>query len=336
MLVIKADDGRIIDANKSAERSYGYSHDELLARTIFDLRTNDPAMVSEQMRVADTQGALFEAVHRRSDGSTFPVEVSSQGETIGEQRTLLSVVRDISERQRLQREREALIETTQRALELRDEFLVVASHELRSPVTNVSLQLQQLMRLIERSDLVPQFAAATRAAIGELTRLTGLISTLLDAQATRGNIVLAKGEVELAEIVDEIARRLRTRPDLASPMVVHVPQVRGHWDRLRLEQVITNLLINAHKYGRGRPIAVVGAVEDRVVHLDIRDQGIGISKDDVGRIFDKFERAVPASYGGFGLGLYITRQIVEAHGGCITLHSTLGEGSTFRITLPVS
>ncbi|MDB4957403.1 MAG: sensor signal transduction histidine kinase [Myxococcales bacterium] len=335
MLVIDAEDGTIVDANRAAERDYGYTRAELLGRTIYDLRLTAAGEVTEQMRVADRRGVLFEAVHRRRDGSTFPVEVSSQGQTIGTRRTLISVIRDITERKRLEAEREALIATTQRALELRDEFLLVASHELRSPVTNVSLQLQQQLRLIERCDVRPQFVAATRAALAEVERLSDLIRTLLDAQIVRGDIVLARGPVNLVELLEDVANRFRTRSELIATTFIDVPAIGGHWDRMRLEQVFTNLLTNAHKYGRGRPIQVVAAIDGPQVHVDVRDQGIGIGRDDAARIFDKFERAVPPAYGGFGLGLYITRQLVEAHGGRITLLTTSGEGSTFRVTLPI-
>jgi signal transduction histidine kinase len=109
----------------------------------------------------------------------------------------------------------------------------------------------------------------------------------------------------------------------------------GHWDKLRVEQVITNLLTNAIKYGRGRPMELVcdGTPTHGVVR--VRDHGIGIDPDQITRIFGRFERAVSArSYGGLGLGLYIARQIVDAHGGRIEVESWPGEGSLFTIELP--
>lgn len=336
MLVIDADDGRILDANRAAELAYGYPRGALLARTIYELRSNDPTAVGEQIERAASRGTLFETVHRRHDGSTFAAEVSSRGETIGERRVLFSVIRDITERQRQQREREALIETTQRALELRDEFLLVASHELRTPVTNISLQLQHQLRMLEPDTMPPEIVATTRAALVELTRLSELVSALLDAQAARDGIVLARGPLDLAELVASVTARLRARPDCRSPVILDVAPTTGHWDRLRLDQVFTNLLVNAHKYGRGHPIHLTSQMIGAAVQVEIHDRGIGVAAADSARIFDKFERAVPAAYGGFGLGLYITRQLVEAHGGSIELHSTPGEGSTFRVTLPLA
>jgi PAS domain S-box-containing protein len=338
LFVIDTDTGRIIDANAAAVVSYGHTRDELLALTIFQLRVADIGPVADQMKQASSEGILFETLHQRRDGSVFPVEVSSRGHTIGDRRVLLSVVRDISERRRLEAEREALISTTQHALALRDEFLVIASHELRAPVTTVSLQLQQLLRMIDRADSAPQLGAAAQTALGEIARLSSLITMLLDAQAAAGRIALALGPVDLSQLVHDIAARLRPRAAIAgSELTVDVPAVSGHWDRIRLDQVFTNLLINALKYGCGKPISVrASLVDESSVRIDVQDQGIGIAREDTGRIFEMFERAVPPAYGGLGLGLYIARQLVEAHGGSVAVESAIGEGSVFKVTLPLA
>lgn len=335
LLVIDADTGVIVDANEAACEAYGYPIERLLGLTILEIRAADPAPVQHQIQRAVAEGLLFETIHQRSDGSTFPVEVNSRGHALGDRRVLLSVVRDISERRRHEAERDSLIATTRRALEQREEFLVIASHELRSPITNISLQLQQLLRLLDRSDSHDQRIAATTDAIAEVTRLSALISMLLDAQAAARPIVLDRGPVELSDLIGAVVARLKMRARAAgSELTIAVPSVRGEWDRLRLDQVFGNLLVNALKYGRGRPIDVTGTIADTTVEVAVRDRGIGISESDQQRIFDKFERAVPAAYGGLGLGLYITRQLVEAHGGTISLESTPGEGSTFRVLLP--
>ncbi len=338
LLVIDAESGRIIDANAAAELAYGYTRDQLLTLTIFQIRAADILPVAMQMKQANTDGILFEALHQRCDGTAFPVEVNSRGHTIGDRRVLLSVVRDITDRRRLEAEREALIATTQHALSLRDEFLVIASHELRSPVTTVSLQLQQILRMIERAESAPQLAASTQTALNEIARLSSLITMLLDAQAAAGRIALALGPVNLAQLVQDIAVRLRPRALLAgSDLTVDIPPVNGNWDRIRLDQVFTNLLINALKYGCGRPISIRGSlVGDTSVRVDVQDHGIGIAREDTSRIFEMFERAVPPAYGGLGLGLYITRQLVEAHGGSVVVESAVGEGSVFQVTLPLS
>lgn len=335
ILVIDADDGRILDANGAAEVAYGYTRPELLALVIFDLRVESCPGVSQQMRLANVDGLLFETVHRRRDGSTFPVEVSSRGDLMPGHRCLFSIVRDITERKRFEAEREELLLATQRALQLRDDFLMVASHELRAPITNVSLQLQQLNRQVERGAPRAQLRVMTDAAFHEMNRLTTLIDALLDAQQAKGQLALDLGDVDLSELVLDVTNRLRTRADQAgSEIVIDVPSIRGRWDRLRIDQVVTNLLLNALKYGRGRPVRVVAGEDGALIRLEVRDHGIGVASEDVQRIWGKFERAVPAHYGGLGLGLFIARQIVEAHHGHVDCESVPGEGSTFRVMLP--
>lgn len=334
LLVLDSTTGAVIDANQAAEQAYGYTRDELLALTIFQLRA-EQSNIPQQMATASATGILFETTHRRKDGSVFDVEVSSRGQEIRGGRVLFSVIRDITERKRLELERVALIETTARTLALREEFLIVASHELRAPTTNVSLQLQHLVRMIERGQL-DTLEAPARAALDEVLRLSTLMSSLIDAQQTSsGHIMLARSEIDLAELVNGVVERLRPRAEVVGSLIsVDVPAQRGQWDQLRLTQVFTNLLSNAIKFGRGGAIDVRGSAGAAHVEVSVRDRGIGIESRDADRIFEKFERAVPASYGGLGLGLYITRQLIHAHGGTIKLDSTPGEGSTFSVVLP--
>jgi PAS domain S-box-containing protein len=335
ILVIDAESGAIFDANRAAEAAYLYTHDQLLALTIYDLRIEPPPAVTDQMRVADSEGILFDTVHRRRDGSTFPVEVSSRGDLISGRRYLFSIIRDVTDRKRFEADREELLAATQRALALRDDFLMIASHELRTPVTNVSLQLQQLIRLLERGATAEDLGTIGDSALREAQRLSVLIDTLLDAQVAKGQLALELGEVDLEELVRDVVDRMRGRAEQAgSVIVVDIAAIRGHWDRLRLDQVLTNLLLNALKYGRGRPVHVRARIDGPLAQIEITDEGIGITTENTRRIFDKFERAVPAHYGGLGLGLFIARQIVEAHAGRVEVESTPGVGSTFRVTLP--
>jgi len=336
-LVIDAHTGRLLDANLVAERSYLYTHDELLALTVYDLRVEPSPSVTAQMRSADDAGILFEAVHRRSDGTTFPVEVSSRGETIGDRRVLVSIIRDISDRRRHEVERDRMLVATQHALVARDEFLLVASHELRTPISVVGLQLHQLRRLIDRAEPAERLRAATDTALRQVDRLEELVRVLLDVtRIASGQLELELGTVDLAELVGDVVGRLREHAEHAgSTLTTDIAPITGHWDRLRLEQAVTNLVANAIKYGEGRPISVSARADADQVTLEVRDRGIGFEPGEHDRIFEKFVRAVPlAHYGGLGLGLYITRQIVEAHGGRISADSTPGEGATFRVTLP--
>ena len=336
ILVLDAESGAIIDANLAAERAYRLSRAELLARTVFDLRASDHPPVAEQLQLARVTGTLFETVHRRGDGSTFPVEVSSRGEQVAARSCLYSIIRDITERKRLEAERDRLLATTQRALAARDEFLTIAAHELRAPITNVSLQLQQLDRLIARGAPISQVQVAGEHALRATARLTTLIDTLVDAQVARGPLTLALTDIDLAELVHAATERLRVRADeCGSGLVIAVPSILGRWDCPRLDQAITNVLLNALKYGCGKPIYITAVADATSVQLTVRDGGIGVRVEDLERIFGKFERAVHLDYGGLGLGLFITRQIVEAHGGRIEVESAPDEGATFRLQLPL-
>jgi len=338
ILVIDVDTGRLVEANRAAEQAYQYTRAELLALTIYDLRVEPPPSVTEQMRAADRGGVLFETQHRRRDGSVFPVEVSSRGEALDGTRNLLSIVRDITERKRDEQERQRLLEATQQALASREEFLWVASHELRTPITIVSLQLHQLRRSIDRGDSADRLTASAEAALAHVERLSALVQRLLDASQLDGGLRLDYADVELSELVGQAIERVRSQTDAVGIAISSaVPVTHGRWDAVRLEQVLINLLSNALKYGRRQPIDVAARVDGDVVHVEVRDRGIGLAASEIERIFRKFERAVPAAhYGGLGLGLFISRQIVEAHRGWIEVESAPGRGSTFRVTVPLT
>jgi PAS domain S-box-containing protein len=322
VLMIDADSGMIIDANRAAELAYKCTRDDLLAMSIFDLRPEGTDRVERQMQVAADTGTLFETVHARCDGTTFPVEVSSRGETIEGQHVLLSIIRDITSRRQLE--------------ELRDEFLVLASHELRTPVTSIGLRLQQLVRKAERGGTVEQAIADARLALEELRRLTHLVDTLLDAQVARGRIELEKRDLDLGALVREVVERHRGHADrIGSELTIEAIPIVGSWDRARVEQIVTNLMTNALKYGAGKPVRVVVGADAAEATIEVHDQGIGLARRDLDRIFEKFERAASReSYAGFGLGLYITRKLVDAHGGRIEVESEPGKGAMFRVRLP--
>jgi PAS domain S-box-containing protein len=336
ILVVDADTGRIVEANRAAEVAYLYSRPELLELAIYDLRSGTPTSVAEQMWAIGRQGSLFETQHRRKDGSVFPVEVSSRGETLGNSRYLLSIIRDITERKRADEEREQLFAATQQALAAREEFLWVASHELRTPITIVSLQLHQLRRSIDRRDRVDRQTASIDAALLYIDRLNALVMRLLDASQLDNGLRLDLTSVDLAALTRLAVERVCRQTDAAGiEIAVEVPDIHGRWDAGRLEQVLVNLLSNAIKYGRRQPISVSARIDVDVVHIEVSDHGIGFTASETERIFGKFERAVSTDYGGLGLGLFIARQIVEAHRGWIEVESTLGSGSTFRVTLPL-
>jgi light-regulated signal transduction histidine kinase (bacteriophytochrome) len=218
------------------------------------------------------------------------------------------------------------------AVQSRDEFLAMASHELRTPTTTLSLQLGVLRRLAD-ADRLPRAEALLRLdrAIRQVARIEALIGRLLDvSRISSGRLDLQRAPFDLAEL----AREVVARQGGAGVAFTAEGDTRGSWDRFRLDQVVTNLVSNAFKFGGGHPVDVTIRGEgDRVV-LAVRDRGLGVSEEARERIFQRFERAVsPDHFAGFGLGLWISRRIVEEHGGRIAVESAPGAGSTFTVEL---
>jgi signal transduction histidine kinase len=225
------------------------------------------------------------------------------------------------------------------AIRLRDEFLSIASHELRTPLTPLRLQLQSTLKCLDKGETgTVELRPRLELALRQTVRIGTLVSGLLEvSRISGGRLTLQREEMDLAESVRDVAERHEPEARNAGTTVqVQAERVTGRWDRLRIEQVIANLLVNAIKYGGGLPVRLTVERADGAARLTVRDEGIGISTEDQERIFDRFERAVPVrSYGGMGLGLYIAQQIVDAHGGRIHVRSARGQGSTFTVDLPV-
>jgi signal transduction histidine kinase len=230
----------------------------------------------------------------------------------------------------------------QKAVAQRDEFLSVAAHELRTPLAAMKLQIQSLQRELGRlrQDEVRAPTLRSKAEVVErqIRRLEQLVTDLLDlSRLTSGKLQLRIEEFDLVELVHEIRDRMAEEVARAGGrLTLHaVGPLRGQWDRARLDQVLSNLMSNAIKYGGGKPITLTAMAEGSEVRLAVHDQGIGISQEDQARIFERFERAVPGrNYSGFGVGLWICKQSVEALGGVIRVQSQPGQGSTFEVLLP--
>lgn len=243
----------------------------------------------------------------------------------------------------LKEQLEGRVREAREAIRTRDEFLSIASHELRTPLTSLVLQLQGLQNVLHEAkvdSLNGKLTGKIDKAVKATTRLTALVDNLLDvSRIATGRLELQPEECDLVGVTHDTVEWASDAARHAGCEIRCSTEVqgalRGYWDRARLEQILENLLSNAIKYGAGRPIDVkVGGTRERAT-LAVKDNGIGVSKADLERIFARFERAVPSSqYGGLGLGLYITRQIVEAHGGSIRVISEVGAGALFEVDLP--
>jgi signal transduction histidine kinase/CHASE1-domain containing sensor protein len=229
-----------------------------------------------------------------------------------------------------------LYRRAQESLKLRDDFLSIASHELKTPLTALTLQSESLRASAGKatSDSVARKADAIRRNVDRLTRL---VATLLDlTRITAGRLEIHREDVDLVEVVTDVLARFEEEARRAGcDLRLEAPaSLVGHWDRLRIDQVVSNLLANAVKYGPGEPIDVRLEARLDSARLTVRDHGIGISDADQKRIFERFERAVSdRNYGGFGLGLWIVRRIVEAMGGTIHVESAPARGATFVVEL---
>jgi signal transduction histidine kinase len=251
----------------------------------------------------------------------------------------LSDVEELAHRAALSIENARFYEEAQQAIRARDDFLLVASHELKTPLTSLQLQLDNLLWLskkpsTEASRFAPKIETAGRLA----SRLAALIEGLLDvSRLTTGRLKLERERFDLgASVSDLVARFSQEALRAGCDLTVQVDAVIGEWDRLRIEQLITNLISNGLKYGAGKPIEVTVRQHAGAAFLTVADHGIGIPPEKVPFIFGKFERAVPVRhYGGLGLGLFIARQIVDSHGGTIRVTSEPGKGSTFTVELPL-
>jgi signal transduction histidine kinase len=319
------------------------------------LRTGEvvelPAMTEDQLRASCVDEHHAELIRRLGTRSTILVPLRVRDAVIGALALVsatpnrfghadVELAMELGRRMALAIDNARLLEETRRALHLREEFLRIASHELRTPLSSLRLSTQALLRAAERKRAVsPEVLdQSLRRVLGNTLRLEQLTSELLDVtRIEQGRLGLNLAEIALDTVVRQVVEHLE--PELAasdsSVSIECAAPVLGRWDASRLDQVVTNLLTNAAKFGAGKPIEIrIERIGD-AARLTVTDHGIGIDPTRLPHVFDRFERAVPSSsYGGLGLGLYIARSIVDAHGGTITADSQLGAGATFTVTLP--
>jgi len=260
----------------------------------------------------------------------------------------LEMMRELGRRAGLAVENARLYNEARAAVKLRDEFLSIASHELKTPLTSLRLKVDGILRITAKADRSPadlaKLATRVQGVDKQVGRLTELVDALLDvSRAASGQLQLRLEDVDLVAVTEAVVERFKD--DLASAgcslSLVAAGEsatdkaIHGRWDRLRLDEVITNFLSNAIKYGAGKPIQIRVSATKTSATVEIEDHGIGISPDDQQRLFERFARVVsPEHYGGFGLGLWIVKLLVEAMGGKVAVRSAVGTGSVFSAELP--
>ncbi|AKF80268.1 PAS/PAC sensor signal transduction histidine kinase [Myxococcus fulvus] len=339
-------EGHIASWNLGAERIKGYRADEILGQHFSrfyppeDIAWGKPAW---ELESAVRLGRFEDEGWRvRKDGTRFwaNVVITALFDESGELRGFGKVTRDFTQRKHAEETRE--LERLREALRARDEFLSVASHELKTPLTPLQLKLTAMKRIAETH---PQALLADgrlsrelASASSQVRKLADLIDDLLDVSRINvGRLTVEPERMDLSALLRDIASRYAPQAHVAGCRLdVDAPEpLEGTWDRRRLEQAVTNLVTNAIKYGAGKPIFLSARAADTEAVITVRDEGIGIAPTQQRRIFERFVRAVSErNYGGMGLGLFITHQIVEAHAGTIDVESELGRGSVFTLRIP--
>jgi len=343
--------GRISDWNPSAEAMFGWRRDQIIgqemAATVVPERYRAPHRAGLRRFLETGQGRVIgrrieiEALHR--DGREFPIELAiSAIQTSGGQ-SFTAFVRDISARRRLEAAQAAALVQVQGSLQLRDEFLSAAAHDLKTPLTSVKGHLQ-LVRKRLGEDVAPGVAASLDQVERSTARMTDLINELLDVARLQSGQTLSlnRREMDLVEIARVVAdAAARQAPRHSIEVVAEVPTLIGSWDPARIERALTNLMSNAVKYSPGGGGILLTARRERDGQaewavLSVRDRGIGIPASDLPRLFTRFHRGANATrVEGTGIGLEATRRMIELHDGTISLESTENVGTTITVRLPL-
>jgi PAS domain S-box-containing protein len=327
--------------NVGAERIKGYRASEIIGQHCSRFYPDEDVQAGKCERdlvVAARDGHLEDEGWRvRKGGTKFwaSVIVTAVRDASGELRGFAKVTRDLTLVREIEGERLRRVQAEE-AIRLRDEFLSIASHELKTPLTALLLQLQSLRERVDALDakIINKVDRATESS----GRLANLVETLLDvSRITARQWELTRQRVDLVQIVGAVVEAMQTQArGVGSSISMQAPpSLEGDWDRVRLEQIVTNLLSNAIKYGRGSSIRVLVEENGDEVAIEVSDGGPGIAEEDLARIFGRFERSAPMrNYGGLGLGLYVAREIAEAHGGVVRASNLPGGGASFRVRLP--
>jgi signal transduction histidine kinase len=327
-----------------------FNVDDVLSGGVSELHSKIP---EELIRSTQKDPLQFDLLNRLGFRSAMIVPMRARKQKLGVIKFIsgrtdrhfdgadLAVAENLAYRAALAVDNARLYRSAQQAVRAREQFLSIVSHELKTPLTPLKLQLQVIRRTVKKSGGAKKERLDEMLSLAERQgdRIRILIDKLLDvSRIAQGRLRLEREQVDLKDLVSHVVNRfdedslldgVRVTIEASGPVI-------GSWDRLSLDQMVSNLLSNAIKYGKRKPVAVTVSGNATQALLEVKDQGIGISDEDLKRLFAPFERAVSNRvYGGLGLGLYLVKQIVEAHGGDIRVQSRPGAGSTFSVELPL-
>ena len=348
ILLFIGTDGRILEANHAAELAYGRKREELVQLGIRELRY-DTSDFDVQFRKAVKEGAVFETVHRRRDGSPFPVEVASRRTTVGDEVALLSVIRDVTERNLLHAK---LLEADRLST-----FGMIAAglaHEINNPLayvlTNHEVIARELPRLADLARAAAAGEGGADAVVAGLEKCESMLGVAMEGLERVRSIVQDLTTFSRADPVEEVLVDLHHVLDSALNVAQSELRHRARIERCygevapvrgstsRLGQVFLNLVVNGAqaippvRQGQGLVKITTSTASDGWACVEVTDDGVGIGYAAKQRLFQPFHTTKPGE--GTGLGLYITKSIVEAHGGSIVVESEEGAGTTVRVKLP--
>jgi PAS domain S-box-containing protein len=346
-IVILDQDGHVYDCNQKFADMTGYPFESMPQLTVFDWEyLYAPERTLEMIRNVDEKGDHFETKHRRKDGSTYDVEISTNAAVFAGQKLIFCICRDVTERKQSEEEREALLQEIrginqkleEANKELQD-FVYIASHDLREPLRKIS-SFGTLLQDSLKGNLNEDQQENFEFMIDGARRMQDMIDALLTYSRLTTKAKPFEW-VDLNKVIEDLKKlELATMLD-ETRGTIHVPEPLPsvQADPSQMHQLFQNLMGNGlkfHKEGIPPEITIrAHVVENNVIRIEVEDNGIGIDAKYHGQLFTMFKRLHShEEYAGTGIGLASCKKIVERHGGDIGIKSTLGKGSTFWFTLP--
>jgi signal transduction histidine kinase len=335
--LIEASSERVVLTNEALAQLVGRTANALMGRSFVELiDPDDVDLARQRLRGARTdEGPLaLRLLHAEAHYLAAAVAFRGLWRETGPESVLMLVSPRVSRAD--DSGLQAALDAAGESIRQREDLFALAAHELRSALTPPLLHLQAMARSAGRDPAAT--ARGLAIAVGQVKRVTGLVEQLLDVARVRaGRLTLRREMVDLSEIVRGVVARFGPEGERSDTMVeaACAGPVLGHWDPLRVDQIVTNLVSNAMKYGGPSPVIVTVSASDAHATLAVVDHGPGIPPGHQTRIFERFERAnEDPSVAGAGLGLWIVRRLAEAHGGSVEVFSEPERGSTFVVRLP--
>lgn len=336
---------RYLYANATYEKWFGFSPEEMIGKSIKEFVGEEQydklnpyikaALSGEKLSYQSTLKSLSGEI---IVDITYVPDIDENSNVRG----YVALVEDVTEKKKADLERDSLVVRLQEAVIARDEFLSIASHELKTPLTTLFLHNQKMKRAATNGDETAyskeQVDKLLDANDKNLKRLSRLIEDMLDIERIKTGLSIQPEQFDLCDLISEVTEVMGQHFSKAgvNVKIVQCENAVGRWDKFRIEQVLANLFLNVVKYASGKPVEIKVTKDSHFVIVSVKDQGPGIPADAQKRIFAKFERAISANeVSGLGLGLYISSEIINAHQGTMWVESRPSNGSIFYFKLPL-